>query len=112
MGDGVLRCATPTAWVIGRVLVESPEDLPRAQALQQGFVVRAPKSHPSSLTERGGRPTALAEAGADFFRELAEAVTADPPGSCNAGHGRRTKAVVPAKRKVYPRRQPWRIPAV
>ena len=43
-GDGVLRCATPTAWVIGRVLVESPEDLPRAQALQQGFVVRAPGS--------------------------------------------------------------------
>ena len=28
VGDGVLRCATPTAWVIGRVLVESPEDLP------------------------------------------------------------------------------------
>ena len=26
VGDGVLRCATPTAWVIGRVLVESPED--------------------------------------------------------------------------------------
>jgi hypothetical protein len=83
VGDGVLRCATPTAWVIGRVLVESPEDLPRAQALQQGFVVRAPKSHPSSLTERGARPTALAEAGADFFRELADAVTADPPGSCH-----------------------------
>ena len=81
--DGVLRCATPTAWVIGRVLVESPEDLPKAQALQQAFVVRAPKNHPSSLTARGGRPTALAEAGADFFQELAEALKTDPPAPCH-----------------------------
>ena len=81
--DGVLRCATPTAWVIGRVLVESPDDLPKAQALQQAFVVRAPKNHPSSLTARGGRPTALAEAGADFFQELAEALKTDPPAPCH-----------------------------
>jgi len=93
-GSGVLRCATPTAWVIGRVLVESPEDLPRAQALQQGFVVRAPKSHPSSLTERGGRPTALAAAGADFFPELAEAVKADPSTPCHPPLSREAEALL------------------
>jgi hypothetical protein len=102
VGDGVLRCATPTAWVIGRVLVESPEDLPRAQALQQGFVVRAPKNHPSSLTARGGRPTALAKTGADFFRELAEAVQADPPAPCHPGLSPEAQALLAGQGDASP----------
>jgi hypothetical protein len=102
VGDGVLRCATPTAWVIGRVLVESPEDLPRAQALQQGFVVRAPKNHPSSLTARGGRPTALAKTGADFFRELAEAAQADPPAPCHPGLSPEAKALLAGQGDASP----------
>jgi len=71
--------ATPTAWVIVRVLVESPEDLSTAQSLQRSVRVTAPLKHPQVLTERSGRPTALREAGVGFFRELAACLALDPP---------------------------------
>ena len=75
---GLLRLPTATAWVIARVLVESPDDLPTAQALQQAFRVDAPKAHSRALTARGGRPAALGEAGVGFFHELKQALLRDP----------------------------------
>jgi len=78
-GSRVVPVATPTAWVIVRVLVESPEDLETARELQRSITVRAPDSHPHQLTERAGKPTAVAAAGAAFFTELAGLVANDSP---------------------------------
>ncbi len=46
-GSSLLTIGTPTAWVIIRVLVESPEDIDAARALQRAVNVDAPSSHPS-----------------------------------------------------------------
>jgi hypothetical protein len=75
----VVTVGTPTAWVIIRVLVESPEDLDTARSLQRAISVEAPSSHPKVRTERGGRPTAIAQSGADFFNELQAYMKIDPP---------------------------------
>jgi hypothetical protein len=77
--SAVLTLGTPTAWVIIRVLVESPEDLETARTLQRSVQVGAPTTHPQMRTERGERPTTIGQAGADFFSELRRCVAADPP---------------------------------
>ena len=59
----VVTIGTPTAWVIIRVLVESPEDLAAARRLQRSIEVIAPKAHPSARTERVGRATEIAQSG-------------------------------------------------
>ena len=46
--SNVVTIATPTAWVIIRVLVESPEDIGTARALQRSIEVTAPNNHPIS----------------------------------------------------------------
>jgi hypothetical protein len=78
----VVKISTPTAWVIIRVLVESPADLNTARSLQRSISVTAPVSHPNDYTERAGRPTAICKAGADFFTELNGYVKLDPPAPC------------------------------
>ena len=70
---------TPTAWVILRVLVESPEDIELARQLQRSIQVTAPASHPHTLTEPAGLATTISAAGADYFRELQHYVEIDPP---------------------------------
>lgn len=75
----VVTVGTPTAWVIIRVLVESPEDLHTARSLQRAISVEAPASHPKVRTERGGRATTIAQSGADFFTELQGYMKMDPP---------------------------------
>ena len=75
----VITLATPTAWVIFRVLVESPDDMVSARTLQHRISVTAPTSHPVARTERAGRPTAIAKSGADVFTELQAYVAIDPP---------------------------------
>ncbi len=76
----VVRVATPTAWVIIRVLVESPDDLVAARALQLKFAVLAPRSHPQDLSVRGERPTTIAKTGGAYFSELQGYREVDPPG--------------------------------
>ena len=71
--------ATPTAWVIIRVLVETQDDLPAARSLQRSVTVQQPAAHPHELTERAGRPTSIARAGAAYFTELGRYVALDPP---------------------------------
>ena len=78
-GSEVVTIGTPTAWVIIRVLVESPEDLAAARRLQRSIEVIAPEAHPHERTERAGRATAIAASGAAFFEELKAYVTQDPP---------------------------------
>ena len=75
----VVTIGTPTAWVIIRVLVESPEDLDMARSLQRAITVTAPSSHPNERTERVGRATAIGKIGADFYTELKSYVELDPP---------------------------------
>ena len=75
----VVTLGTPTAWVIFRVLVESPDDIVSARALQHRICVTAPASHPIMRTERAGRATAIAKSGADVFSELQTYVAIDPP---------------------------------
>ena len=75
----VVTVGTPTAWVIIRVLVESPEDIDTARALQRAITVEAPAGHPKIRTERAGRATTIAQAGADFFSELQRYIEIDPP---------------------------------
>ena len=75
----LVSIGTPTAWVIIRVLVESPDDIKTARELQHGITVTAPASHPHTRTERAGRATTIAQAGADYFAELKRYIDLDPP---------------------------------
>ena len=77
--SALVTIGTPTAWVIVRMLVESSADLAQARALQRAITVTPPADHPVERTTRAGRPTAIAQAGAGFFDELAACVRKDPP---------------------------------
>jgi hypothetical protein len=90
----VVKISTPTAWVIIRVLVESPADLNTARSLQRSISVTAPVSHPNDYTERAGRPTAICKAGADFFTELNGYVKLDPPAPWHPQLSAEARAIV------------------
>jgi hypothetical protein len=75
----IVTIGTPTAWVIIRMLVESPEDIDTARSLQRAISVKAPASHPHERTERAGRATAIAKSGAEFYTELKGYTDLDPP---------------------------------
>ena len=79
LGATTVKVGTPTAWVIVRVLVESADDLHIARELQHAITVEAPAAHPHTKTERGGRATEIAQAGAAFVEELKRFVDRDPP---------------------------------
>lgn len=88
----VIPVATSTVWVLVRVLVDGPEDLPAARTLQRGIAVSAPPEHPNDLTERRGRPNEVHAAGAGFFEELRSCLAIDPPGAWHpplSDHARR-----------------------
>jgi hypothetical protein len=71
---------TPTVWVLVRTLVDGPDDLIRARAVQEGITVTAPSNHPTDVTlPPPGRPNDVHSAGALFFDELREALLVDPP---------------------------------
>jgi len=78
-GSDVVTIGTPTAWVIIRVLVESPEDITTARNLQRAISVTSASSHPNMRTERAGRATAIAKSGAEFYSELKAYTELDPP---------------------------------
>jgi hypothetical protein len=75
-----IAIGTPTVWVLVRTLVDGPEDLARAQAIQQSFNVVTPPDHPTGRLEwPPGRPDRVAAAGAAFFDELRQALQIEPP---------------------------------
>jgi hypothetical protein len=82
--SAVVSIGTPTAWVIVRVLVESPEDIETARSLQHAITVTAPPAQPNERTERAGRATAIAKSGADFYMELKSYMNLDPPAPWHA----------------------------
>ena len=59
--------------------MESPDDIKTARELQHGITVTAPASHPHTCTERAGRATTIAQAGADYFAKLKRYIDLDPP---------------------------------
>lgn len=72
-----VRCPTSLVWLLGRVLVDSDEDVPAARAFQSGFrldgrIGEAPP--PSIALWQSGGDEAL-----DFFANLARALTDFPP---------------------------------
>lgn len=75
----VLTHGTPLAWVIIRVLVESPDDLEAARAIQSRFDVRLAGARPLAQTEKAGSPQAIHKLGHEFVDELADAVADQPP---------------------------------
>jgi len=90
----VVPIGTPTAWVIMRVLVESPQDLDRARGLQRAIKVTSPSTHPKVLTERAGRATAIAKGGAEIFTEMRRFVALDPPATWHTQPSAAARAVI------------------
>ncbi len=86
--------STPTAWVIIRVLVESPADIPVARKLQRAITVIPPSSHPMDHTERAGRATNIAQSGIRIFDEIRNYMAIDPPASWHAPLSIEAKAIV------------------
>jgi hypothetical protein len=75
-----IAIGTPTVWVLGRTLVDGPEDLDQVGAIQEKITVTAPSNHPSDPTGGPpGRPDEVHTAGALFFDELRQALKIDPP---------------------------------
>ena len=74
-----MAVGTPTVWILIRVMVGGPDDLPEARALQRGFEVEIPDGHASGRTERIGPPNQAHTAGAAFFDELGDAYAVDAP---------------------------------
>nr|WP_315592308.1 DUF1254 domain-containing protein [uncultured Cupriavidus sp.] len=84
-GDGVHVVEAPTSlvWVIGRVLVTGPDDLPRAHAFEQGFqVVRsAGSARPASVTQW----QETGDEAIDLFQNLFRAMRDFPPAEQEQG---------------------------
>ena len=90
----VVTLGTPTAWVILRVLVESPEDLIKARSLQRAIEVLAPASHPFERTARAGRATEIGKSGVEFYSELKRYIAKDPPAPWHPKLSRAAQAIV------------------
>lgn len=100
--SSVVTVGTPTAWVIIRVLVESLEDIDTARALQRAITVEAPAGHPRVRTERAGRATTIAQAGADFFSELQRYIEIDAPAEWHPKLSTEAQAIVSNPGSVDP----------
>ncbi len=92
--SSTVTVGTPTAWVIIRVLVESPADIGIARQLQRSITVTAPPSHPSSRTERVGRAPDIARSGVAIFDEIRRYMEIDPPASWHPQLSDAAKAII------------------
>lgn len=73
----VVPIATPTVWVLARVLVDGPDDLADAVAVQSTVRVRQPGADAGTV-EVPPDPSGLGTGG-DVFDELRAALLVDPP---------------------------------
>ncbi|MDP1737675.1 MAG: DUF1254 domain-containing protein [Caulobacter sp.] len=72
-GPGVVRCATPHAWLLVRILTDGAEDLPATHAVQDGFRLSGPAGvAPPAFAGRGAAPV-------DYFASLNQLLASDPP---------------------------------
>jgi hypothetical protein len=72
----VIALGTPTVWVLARVLVAGPDDLPAARAALASITVRESFR---GRAERPGVRRAARTGGGGFLGELAAALEVDPP---------------------------------
>jgi hypothetical protein len=93
-GETTIRLGTRTVWIIIRVLVESPDDLAQARALQRQFRVQPAPDHPHIRLESAGRAAKIAESGAPFFTELGGYVAHSPPAPWHATLSVAAKAIL------------------
>ena len=98
----MITLGTPTAWVIFRVLVESPDDLGMARALQRSISVLPPSLHPNEITQRAERATIIAQAGAEYFTELKNYIAIDPPAPWHPQLSPAAQAIVDDPASVSP----------
>ncbi len=73
LGPNVVRCATPHAWLLVRVLSDGPADLPAAHRLQDGFRLEGPKTAPPPVYATRKSPWK------DYFTSVQQLMVADPP---------------------------------
>lgn len=72
-GPGVVRCATPHAWLLVRTLTDGAGDLPATHAVQDGFRLSGPAfATPPAFAGRNDPP-------ADYFAALNRLLESDPP---------------------------------
>ena len=71
-GPGMVRCATPHAWLLIRTLTDGAQDLPATHAVQDGFRLTGPAGvAPPAFAARGDAPTA-------YFASLNRLLESDP----------------------------------
>lgn len=72
-GPGVIRCATPHAWLLIRTLTDGGDDLAATHAVQDGFRLSGPAgTPPPAYATRDSAP-------ADYFASLKALLRSDPP---------------------------------
>ncbi len=81
-GAHVVSCPTTLVWLLGRVLVQGPDDLGAAYAFEKGFELVAPgKTLPRCVQTWSD----TGNAGLDFFQNLFHALREFPPAECELG---------------------------
>lgn len=72
-GPGVIRCETPHAWLLVRILTDGDADLPATHAVQDGFRLSGPAGvAPPAFAGRAAAPV-------DYFASLNRLLESDPP---------------------------------
>jgi hypothetical protein len=72
-GPNIVRCATPHAWVLARILSDGPADLAAAHRLQDGFTLNGPPvAEPPAYATRKSPWK-------DYFSSVQQLLVADPP---------------------------------
>ena len=68
-----LRLATPHAWLVARILVDGPSDLPTVQAIQDHLLLQGP-AFPPSITD-----ATRASSWPVYFAAAEQLLKSDPP---------------------------------
>ncbi|WP_019203451.1 DUF1254 domain-containing protein [Tsukamurella sp. 1534] len=82
-GSTVLEAPTDTVWMLGRVLVEGPDDLAAARTVAQSVEVVGP-TVPTPVVGPEPSPHTVSEAGLGFFDELSTAMCGNPAPAADA----------------------------
>ena len=72
-GPNVVRLSTPHGWLLARVLVDGPDDLPAVRKVQDGLSLKGPAVPPPPAYANRHAPAA------EYFASIARLLAADPP---------------------------------
>ncbi|MCW5759535.1 MAG: DUF1254 domain-containing protein [Phenylobacterium sp.] len=86
-GPDVVRLKTPEGWVLVRILVDGPDDLPAVHKLQDGLRMSGPAATaPAAFAERAAPPL-------EYFASVARLLKANPPPATDGALFGRTAAL-------------------